>query len=339
VSNVTLRSRLRGIPWLRRPIKRMKVVLEYAKDARFLNEHLLDGGTTPTHRQYKIRILIHSVEKGLSHRAPRQFGAAKIEALIELLEQTEGTTRNSTSFVMGVDVIRTWKEFHENHGWSDGHVVQRANNFLREHGSGARQGSSPCEAGERRAGTIDVERTEVPWAAMPFADFLASRHSTRHYSDDGVNDDLISECVRLAQLSPSACNRQMVRLHVIYSEDRKRILFDTLHGTGGIDYDACRLAVVTFDASSLEFYGERNQGYLNAGLFAMTLVYAMHWRGIGSCLLQFGNTFAEERMLVRELGLPAAERIAVGIAFGVEIQRDRVPASVRLPVDEILKRH
>lgn len=124
---------------------------------------------------------------------------------------------------------------------------------------------------------------------------------------------------------------------MIDDPEGKRVLYNTLHGTGGVDYENCRIGVVTYDSRSLEFYGERNQGYLNAGLFAMTLIYALHWKGVGACLLQFGNTTAEERNLVDRLGLAASERIAVGLSIGHLEASDTVPASVRRTVGEVLR--
>jgi len=188
-----------------------------------------------------------------------------------------------------------------------------------------------------RCGVQLIEnRDPCRWRSLPIDEFVASRHSTRRFAAAPVTDDEVSQCVRLAMRSPSACNRQMVRLRIAEDEEAKKLLYETLHGTGGIDYHTCRLGVITFDARSLDFCGERNQGYLNVGLFAMTLVYAFHWMGIGSCLLQFGNTFAEERMLVCRLGIPPTERIGVGIAFGHLESSDVVPASVRRKADEVV---
>jgi len=129
----------------------------------------------------------------------------------------------------------------------------------------------------------------------------------------------------------------MVKFWVFDDLEKKSLLYKTLHGTGGVDsHDGARIALVTFDSRSWDFYGERHQGYLNGGLFAMSLVDAFHASGVGSCLLQFGNSFREERALLRELGVPSPERAAVAIAFGHPAEA-LVPSSIRRSVGEVLR--
>jgi nitroreductase len=300
-------------------------------DAWFMSSHLLDGGRASSHEQYRIMLRVHSLEKGMAHRSPRSFGAAKATALTQMLMNSSDETRGSTAYNMGVSVLASWRDFHQERDDRNQSTLDLVELFL----------SDECEGYSTnfRAGVRAIfDRDPDSWKDLPFADFVATRHSTRRYSGQSVSEHDLGEAVELAMLSPSACNRQMVRLHVIDDPARKRLLYDTLHGTGGVDFDSCRLGVVTYDSRSLEFYGERNQGYLNAGLFAMTLVYALHWKGIGACLLQFGNTVTEERGLIKQLGIPEVERIAVGISFGHLESSDVVPASVRRTVSEVLRR-
>ena len=328
---MALLNRLKRIDALRHRVKRAKVYREYFHDARLMNQYLLDGGADPDHDAYRIMLAVHSLEKGLSYRAPRAFGAEKAVRLVELMLAASDPVRASTAYRMGAEVLAAWLSFHDAREASTGPAHHRVRSFLAE------LESDPVPDTALPAGTrVITNRDATHWGELPFDRFVRTRHSTRRYAAGALDDAVVRECVELALLSPSACNRQMVRVHFFDEEREKTLLYRTLHGTGGIDFDTCRLGIVTFDTKSLEFFGERNQGYLNAGLFAMTLVYAFHWRGIGSCLLQFGNTFKEERMLVRELGLPDTERIAVGISIGVLESDDVVPASVRRRVDEVV---
>ncbi|WP_157126911.1 nitroreductase family protein [Rhodococcus sp. p52] len=329
---MSLKKKLKSVDSLRQFVKRVKIHREYFYDARFMSSHLLDGGRESSHEQYRIMLRVHSLEKGMAYRSPRSFGAAKAVALAQMLENASIETRTSTAYRMGESVLRAWLEFHADRDDKNQDAYEAIERFL------ARAEEPEVEACEAGVRTIS-ERDPDAWANLPFDEFVASRHSTRRYSSEDVADEVLDEAVQLAMLSPSACNRQMVRLHVIDDPEGKRLLYDTLHGTGGVDYDTCQMGLITYDSRSLEFYGERNQGYLNAGLFAMTLVYALHWKGVGACLLQFGNTAAEERALIRGLGIPEYERAAVGISFGHLEASDVVPASVRRGVVEVLRRN
>ncbi|WP_129975850.1 nitroreductase family protein [Rhodococcus sp. Q1] len=329
---MSLKKKLKSVDSLRQFVKRIKIHREYFYDARFMSSHLLDGGRESSHEQYRIMLRVHSLEKGMAYRSPRSFGAAKAVALAQMLENASIETRMSTAHQMGKSVLRAWLEFHADRDDKNQDAYETIRRFL------ARAEEPDVEACEAGVRTIS-ERDPKAWAKLPFDEFVASRHSTRRYSSEKVADEVLDEAVQLAMLSPSACNRQMVRLHVIDDPEGKRLLYDTLHGTGGVDYDTCQMGLITYDSRSLEFYGERNQGYLNAGLFAMTLVYALHWKGVGACLLQFGNTAAEERVLIRGLGIPEYERAAVGISFGHLEASDVVPASVRRGIVEVLRRN
>lgn len=327
---MNLKARLKQSQSLRRTVKRAKVYKEYFADATFMSRHLLDGGPDPEHEQYKIMILSHSLEKGLSYRNARVFGRSKAEDLMGRLEKSSSETRESSAFAIGVEVLRSWSDFIKSREGDDVHAAS-----IRGRLDALVDMDTPWDCGFV-AGVASANHLDSSsWKELPFEDFVRGRHSTRRFTDLPVSDDDLQLCIELAMRSPSACNRQMVGLRVFDDPQAKELLYRTLHGTGGIDFDTCRLAVVTFDARSLDFYGERNQGYLNAGLFAMTLVYALQWKGIGSCLLQFGNTFAEEKVLADGLSLQPGERIAVGIAFGVPEPDGVVPASIRRDVSEV----
>ncbi|MDP8016041.1 nitroreductase family protein [Prescottella equi] len=325
-----VKERLKSVDSLRRVVKRLKIHREYLHDAKFMSRHLLDGGRSTSHEQYRIMLVVHSLEKGMAHRSPRSFGATKAASLVKLLRAADYENHGSTAYAMGVSVLRSWREFHAERADRDLNAYGIVDSFLNEVDT-SELAISP--AGVRAIADRDPQR----WSGLPFADFVSSRHSTRRYAATPVSDQVLDEAVGLAMLSPSACNRQMVRVHMIDDPVGKRLLYNTLHGTGGVDYENCRIGVVTYDSRSLEFYGERNQGYLNAGLFAMTLIYALHWKGVGACLLQFGNTTAEERILVERLGLAPSERIAVGLSIGQLEASDTVPASVRRTVAEVLR--
>ena len=87
---------------------------------------------------------------------------------------------------------------------------------------------------------------------------------------------------------------------------------------------------------AFERIGERNQGWLNVGLFAMNFVNALHSRKIGSCFIQWANSNKEEATLKRQLGLNDSERIGVVVVAGAYPEEFDVPASRRKSISEVL---
>lgn len=323
-----MKDRLKRIAWLRRIVKRGRIVIEYLHDIRHLNRHMLDVSSDPARRQYEILLLVHSLEKGLSYRNPRAFGFEKARELARLLDALPTDERHSTAVRMALGALSAWLDFHDDRPDDSPTTVETVRGFLDEWEA---RGAQRLPAGV----IIPEAPSDAAFAAEAFAALASTRHSIRHYGPELVDDEAIARAVAVAKTSPSACNRQMVKLRVFDEPEQKRALYSTLLGTGGLDYETGRYGVVTYDASSLTYYGERNQGFLNAGLFTMTLVLAFHSQGIGTCLLQFSNSYAAERRLAKTLGLPPAERIAVGIGIGNPVATSPVPASVRKPTGEI----
>lgn len=61
----------------------------------------------------------------------------------------------------------------------------------------------------------------------------------------------------------------------------------------------------------------------------MNFVNALHSLGIGSCFIQFGNDYKEEKQLKQILNIPESEKISVIIAAGYYKDKSIIPYSSR----------
>jgi hypothetical protein len=70
------------------------------------------------------------------------------------------------------------------------------------------------------AGALRVTREEI-WlhSRHDLSGFFASRHSIRQFSDKPVDLEMIVRAVRMAQKTPSVCNRQAARVYVFDNDD------------------------------------------------------------------------------------------------------------------------
>ena len=159
----------------------------------------------------------------------------------------------------------------------------------------------------------------------------------REFSDKKISKDDIKYCVEAAIASPSACNRQMCKVYQVSSHENIELLSNVIMGLGGFEKKGINYFVFTYDIAAFSFYGERNQGYFNTGLFAMNFVNALHFKGIGSCFLQWANTAKEDEMVRKKLNIPNGERIVVVLAAGYYADETLCPCSYRKNVDEIYK--
>jgi len=316
---------------LRRLVRRLKVFKEYLLDAVFFQRHFMDAEQGEKSVEYEILLLVHSLEKGLARGSGRPFGRSKATRLEELLRIAPDPSVGAVSPValsMGRSVLEKWAVEQRRRGVM---LPEVEDLHLRD------LVTSSDALGLREAGVqerVSIDRDVLQNA--PYQVLVESRHTARRYSGEPVSREVVLSCVELALRSPSACNRQMVRFRVIEDPDLKRRLFDMLHGTGGVDFEEATFGVVSFEVAGLSFAGERNQGYLNVGLFALGLVYAFHSRGIGSCLVQFGNTVSEENELREWLHLGPSERVGVCIAFGYYAPSEMFPNSCRRDSAEVV---
>jgi nitroreductase len=187
-----------------------------------------------------------------------------------------------------------------------------------------------------RGGTEPVTSAAIKAAAdVPLAAFLESRHSIRHFAGLPVSSAALATACRLAQLAPSACNRQGGRAHCFNDPALVRQVIGLQPGNRGFGDSAGAVIVVTGDIRSYAEAGERRQAQIDASLFAMTLVYALHAQGLGTCMLAWCVSPEVDDAMRAAARLDDSEEIAMLIAVGQLPENLNVPVSTRYPPHEI----
>lgn len=258
----------------------------------------------------RLTIAYHGLEKGASFASPRQpYGLAKQAEISSLLTLAP----KETGLVSG---IRYAEE-----------AVEAVSDFNR---SGRISGLVTPES-EWDGRVYDFSEVER---------FVSTRHSVRDFdSERGVEMALIQEVTRLAGMTPSVCNRRPYRVH--YFDNREMIdrLLALQNGNLGFGHAVPGLLLVTVRRSSFVGAGERNQRWIDGGLFAMTLVWLLHAAGLGSCFLNWSQTNAQTDRLRSVGSIPKSEDVVVLIALGYAREGHRVARSPLRPLNEIWERH
>lgn len=172
-----------------------------------------------------------------------------------------------------------------------------------------------------------------------FEQFFLSRASVRNYTDRDIELDILKRCVALAMKSPSACNRQPNKVHVL----KNRTLIDKVlllqSGNRGFGNLCNTLLVVSVDIAA--FYGsyERFAPHFNSGMFAMSLVNALHFFEIGSCVLNWSTTNQKDKEIRALLQIPDSEYVTVLISCGYPPDEFKVALSPRRNPDSITSYH
>lgn len=173
-------------------------------------------------------------------------------------------------------------------------------------------------------------------AEVDFLRFVRARHSVRSFAPGPVPDEAIRRAVAAAQEAPSSCNRQTSHARVWTQPDMIEKVRKHQAGNRTFGHELAGIIMVTSDLRHWEHAGERYQAWVDGGLFAMTLAYALHAEGLGTCMLNWSVDRTVDRGLRRLIGIGDEHLVIVLMGFGHLPEELKVCRSQRLPLDTAL---
>lgn len=306
-----------------------RIIGNYAYDAqRFLKySTTLEKPKDPAQLEAKIVARTHVIEKGLSLEKTRLgYGQANVESLIDLLAryEREGYPTNGSAYRSAVSTLQTYAKFHKDNDYDLGELGENIRTLPQEM--------------ESLGGALSLTREEIlAQAKLDFRVFSKARYSIRHFSDKPVDLSLIKEAVHIAQEAPSSCNRQATRVYIIQDRSVKDAVLEYQIGNRGFGHLADAILVITFDQRCFFDLRERNLGFIDAGIFSLSLLYSLHYVGLGACSLNWAVEKERDEDLRRLIDIPDSEVIVLLIAAGHLPERLQVARSARKDLDEILR--
>lgn len=301
---------------------------EYARDARrFLGAST--GFAAPNrHEQWRELLTIdyHRLEKGLALPDPRAgFGKDVIARLLSNTPRYIDRYGRDDLTDIVANCLRSYVAHNMTHGLETPGVAEFVAAYDRE----------GIPADTKIGGTFDVTKSDILARSTidPEAFFL-SRSSVRQFSDNEVSEELMNRAVHLAAKTPSVCNRQSGRVYV----STERALIDKAlsyqNGNRGFGHKVPALCVVCSEFDIFEKLDERNQGWVDGGLFAMSLVYAFHSLGLGSCMLNWSVPTKRDASFREAFGIPDNQGVICMIAVGHLLDNFLVAQSPRRLVED-----
>ena len=146
-----------------------------------------------------------------------------------------------------------------------------------------------------------------------------------------------THAVRLAQHTPSVCNRQCWQVHVFTSDTDKRKILQHQNGHQGFGHLADRVLIISADLRSFFTSGERQQASVDSGMFAMSLILSFEAMGIASCCLNLCLNAGQENTLRKAAHLPKWEKPIMMIVIGYPPKSLKVAVSARKSVEVSIK--
>lgn len=315
-----LKEYLKSITPLRKLVKRGKIYMAYLQDAGLYCKNYLETAESKGRYEYRIMLLVHSLEKGMCMEATRSFGQKKAIELQEILKRKDiGRFEQE----LGVSILKAWVDFFKDHGWKD-------------------QTAASIEAwlGEESQTTILTDPLH-PGSKMHYKkpidtvdDLLRARYSVRDFEEKELQEEDLTYALDCFRHAPTACNRQMCRIYQVKDTTIRNKLHKIIMGISGFNKETVHYFVITYDLSAFSSSGERSQGLLNVGLVAMNFVNGLHARGIGSCFLQWSNGLQDEKKVRALLKIPANEKIGVFLGAGYYKDSSVIPCSCKRRIEE-----
>lgn len=258
----------------------------------------------------KILRHTHVLEKGMSLSHPRSgFGVQRASELLNFIDEytSEGYKPDDSSAILNaLGVLRAYIEFHRQRNFQPEEIIkglQKWETYI----------PAQSEYGIKTI-TFDDLKTSI---YGEFPDFFNSRHAIRQFAEEPITMDEIKRAVTLAMRAPSACNRQSCKVYFYTDSDVNASIGNNIPGNAGFKEEVKNYLVVTSDISAFYDSFERNQVYVDGGIFAFALAESLHYYGIGSCILQNGETKERDRNIRAVCtNIPENEKIIVFLAVG-----------------------
>jgi|GEM_PF-67514 len=330
-------SKLRGV---RQKVRRLRkeamkipeLILNYTYDSsRFFKESNVwkKNDNQLKHRAFIVKEY-HRIEKRLAFKEPRiAFAPQIIQSLLSSLREYQEKYGLDEIAQNALNALFAYYQFNLAHDHKDEQLYQ---NLI-----ALKSTIADPENATSQGGVLKVSRQNIyEKAKLDLQDFFASRYSIRQFAPEEVDMGLVEKAVAMAQKTPSVCNRQSSKVYVFSRPEDKQKVLSYQTGNKGFGDQANKVLIVASDLAHFFSIGERNQCWIDGGMFAMSLVYALHSLGLGTCCLNWSVEYELDRALKKAVGIKNSESIIMMIAVGHLPDELKVAQSPRKNIRDVM---
>lgn len=275
----------------------------------------------------ELTLLYHGIEKGFLHEEIRPyFAKEKVMLLLQILDdfRIKGALWERCHIQSAVANLCNYYDWHTSNGYTLKYFPEQKYYELKKH-----------LIKEYPSIKQYSKEDYLSKSKSSFIDFAKSRCSVREFSDDLVPHDTLREVIDLANTAPSVCNRQGVSVTVVEDKTIIKEILDIQQGLAG--YTAInQLVVLTANRNYFYSTGERNQLYIDGGIYLMNLLYAFHYYGIAACTAHWGLLDKADRAIERLIGISPSSQVICIVSFGYPKETVKCTLSLRRKPNENL---
>ena len=269
----------------------------------------------------------HKLEKGMALHRPRPgFGQGVAERLIRQTESYITKYGTDKSIQNSISVLNVYKEFNQTHDIDLPYIYSKIQSLVDTYLGPNAQG-----------GYHNMSKQEwLSNAKINLLPFFKSRHSVRDFSDKPVDFLLIKQAVEMAIYTPTVCNRQAAKVHAYTDNDSRQKIINCQMGNAGFGEQIKAVLMITVDRQCFFSAGERNQCWIDGGLLSMSVIYALHSLGLGTCCLNWSVTKSQDIKLRTIADIKNSEAVIMMIAVGHLKDEFKIAKSARKSIDHFL---
>ncbi|MCT3306878.1 nitroreductase family protein [Lactiplantibacillus plantarum] len=274
----------------------------------------------------------HALEKGFIHEKFRPgFGNKAISALLNDLDLyiSKQYPKDELRYKIAIDTLKEYLAIHQKLQFENSNTT-RIKTWLVAH--------DEFDNAPVQDGGYFVQRKEQleHIQSENFETFSNSRHSVRNFGGEKIPQSKIIDAIKLASNAPSVCNRQSYHVYQVHDIEKIKKILKVQAGINGLAGGISDLLVITTNAEYFRSVNERNQPYIDGGIFAMNLLYALHFEEIAACPLNADLDLNGEKFVKHETGMPSSDCIIMFVAIGEFQETNKIPLSRREGYEDIL---
>lgn len=300
------------IRFMRKTKMRMDISKLYRSDKTKLLKYAysINDDFNEENLRAKITFHYHAIEKGLSNANLRLgFGKRAFKELFWAMDKfiEKGYSTKDFRFQSAISVVKSYVELHRVNSHTtkeiDAKLIKYSKYLLQENN----------EIG----GFITLKKIGLPnFEKLGFRELALSRYSVRDFGIEDIEESKIFEAIDIATKTPSACNRQAWKVYYIKSHKMVADILAIQGGLSGNGLNLRKLLLVTSDKQYMNGGHERNQTYIDGGLYTMSLLYALESANIACCTLNTNFNLDRERKMRELLEISDSEDFIAFIALG-----------------------
>ena len=160
------------------------------------------------------------------------------------------------------------------------------------------------------------------------------RRSVRFYLEKKVEPHLIEKAMKIATLSPSACNRQSFKFLFFNDKSLVQTIAQVPGGVRG--YEIPSIVVVVGSYKGYFDVRDINAPTIDSSLAVMSFLFALETLELSSVCINWPNVTDKEKQLRKIIEIKNDEFIVMSIGVGYSLPEGKIPYSAKRELNDLL---